>query len=165
MHNIRSRLVGLLNIHSGLAYVENIFIISAITSLPGIKRVYEGDSCTFQWTFTGPAFPYYFENLTTTPSSGVRGTPNIDRANGVITLTITNIALWDAGNYSLTIETTNDATALLYVYRKLSTLSSKLHLCLEALGKTKIQDGIKMYQSVWDVCLLRDMICDLCDQI
>jgi len=84
-----------------------------------------GDSCTFQWTTTGTVkdFVVYNQANGTSVAQNSRVSLKQDNIGNTINMTITRIALWDAGNYTLSINNgavwENDSSALLFVFGKL----------------------------------------------
>jgi len=88
-----------------------------------MQRTSVGKTATFQWSVAGTVSSYAVKNLW----SGLLNTNanyTLDSRSGVVTLTIKNIWLTDAGNYSLSVTTgrttQTDASALLFVYCKSS---------------------------------------------
>ena len=91
-----------------------------------------GDNCTFQWTTKGTVNDFVVYNQTTGTSVAQNSRVSLkrDSIGHTINMTITSIALWDAGNYTLSttngVVWENDSSALLFVF-------SKLHLMLYIL--------------------------------
>src|SRR6218665_3270015 len=116
--------------------------ILAIITPPGLQRKNRGESCTFQWTVQGSFTNYSVYNKSTgalTPLSA-SATHTRDVTQGLISLTIRNVQLWDAGNYSLSINvgtsTTTDNGALLFVYGKILLLRRLKYLRYCIFGTT-----------------------------
>lgn len=88
----------------------------------GLQRVRSGKVNIFNWTIDEPISNYTIFNHTTGLPTGLRENTShyYDNTSGEITLTINDVQLWDAGNYSLQITqpltTAIDSTACLYVY-------------------------------------------------
>ena len=90
---------------------------ASIATSPGLLKRYPGDTGVLQWIFSGDIGSYtVFNTSSSLPMSNRRSTVYKDETT--IRVTITNLDVWDAGNYTLVTSAQNDSNAAIFIWSK-----------------------------------------------